>query len=83
MQNATTGSHHVAIAEAAMVERELLTVGDVAKMLRVSSRSVWRMKSRGEIPEPVRLGGNVRWRKGDILKWIEGGCLRPESTNIK
>ena len=49
---------------------------EVARMLDVSKRTVWRMVSAGQIPLPVRLGGNTRWRLLDIQNWIERGCPR-------
>ena len=52
----------------------LLAVGDVAKMLSVSARQVWRLQSRGLLPAPIRLAGNVRWRLDDILAWIDSRC---------
>lgn len=54
---------------------ELLRAADVAKMLSVSTRTVWRMRDAGELPRPVRLGnGNlVRWRSSDIEDFIRNG----------
>ena len=46
---------------------ELLTVAQVAAMLRLSERSVWRMTSTGELPRPLRFGRAVRWRRQTIL----------------
>jgi predicted DNA-binding transcriptional regulator AlpA len=57
----------------------LITAADVAAMLKVSVRTLWRLRSAGQIPEPVRLGGAVRWRLDEIKKWIAGGCRM--STN--
>jgi len=49
---------------------ELLTVGQFAKMLQVSARTVWRLESAGEVPKPIRVGGNVRWHRGDVQAWL-------------
>ena len=53
----------------------LLRVADVARMLSVSTRTVWRMRDAGELPCPVRLGsGNmIRWRRSDIEGFIRSG----------
>jgi excisionase family DNA binding protein len=53
---------------------ELLSVGDVAGKLRVSSRQIWKMLASGRIPAPVRLGRSVRFRAADIARWVELGC---------
>jgi excisionase family DNA binding protein len=50
---------------------ELLSQADVAKYLRVVPRTVARMQKRGELPEPVRFGGCVRWRRADLDALME------------
>jgi excisionase family DNA binding protein len=45
---------------------ELMSQADVAKYLRVVPRTVQRMVTRGELPEPIRIGGCVRWRRADL-----------------
>jgi predicted DNA-binding transcriptional regulator AlpA len=52
----------------------LMTVEQLAKLIQKSVRSVWRMRSAGQVPKPVKLGGGVRWRVQDIELWIEQGC---------
>ena len=56
----------------------MMTDADLARAVRVSRRQVWNLLSRGLLPEPVRLGRSVRWRRSDIEKWIAGGC----KTNV-
>ncbi len=52
----------------------LLTADDVAHLLAISKSSVWRLRDRGLIPKPARIGSLVRWRGADIDEWIERGC---------
>jgi predicted DNA-binding transcriptional regulator AlpA len=52
----------------------LITAADFAGMLKVSVRTLWRLRSAGQIPEPLRLGGAVRWRLDEVKKWIDAGC---------
>jgi predicted DNA-binding transcriptional regulator AlpA len=52
----------------------LVTAKVVARLLNVSTRSLWRMKSAGNIPSPVRVGSAVRWRIDEIKAWIAAGC---------
>ena len=52
----------------------LISVQVVARILDVSTRTVWRQLSAGNLPLPIRFGGAVRWRYHDIRKWIDDGC---------
>jgi excisionase family DNA binding protein len=52
----------------------LISVGELAMILKVSTRSVWRLLSAGKLIEPVRIGGAVRWRFQEIKDWIDQGC---------
>lgn len=59
--------------------RELLTAAEAAEMAGVGKRTWWRYVSGGKAPAPVRLGGGggaVRWRRAELLAWIESGCPR-------
>lgn len=53
---------------------QLLRDSEVAKRLGVSRRQVWKLLAAGQLPEPVRVGGSVRWRDADIVGWIQAGC---------
>ena len=52
----------------------LITADDLAKMLKLSERTLWRLLSGGKIPEPVRIGGSTRWRLAEVQEWIAQGC---------
>jgi predicted DNA-binding transcriptional regulator AlpA len=53
------------------ISPEIVTADDVAAMLRVSRRSVYRLRARGDIPAPVEVSpGIVRWRMTDIRDYI-------------
>ena len=56
------------------MNRELLTVADLAGLLNVSVRHVWALNSSGRLPAPVRLSRSVRWRKSEMLAWLDSGC---------
>ena len=43
-------------------------------MLGISKRTLWRLLSSKQIPEPIRIGGNVRWLLQNVEQWIERGC---------
>ncbi|MFO0014077.1 MAG: helix-turn-helix transcriptional regulator [Planctomycetota bacterium] len=62
-------------------DRRLLAVDDVAAMLGVSGRHVYRLADGGRMPRPVKLGGAVRWDRQAIESWITNGC--PSSPTAK
>lgn len=53
---------------------ELFNVKELAALLRLSPRQIWKLNSAATIPSPVRLSRSVRWRSTDIERWIELGC---------
>jgi excisionase family DNA binding protein len=52
----------------------LVRADEVARMMGVSERTLWRLLSAGKIPQPVRIGRSTRWRLAEIREWIAGGC---------
>jgi prophage regulatory protein len=57
----------------------LISAEEVAKLIRVSERTLWRLLSAGKVPQPVRIGRNTRWRYAEVREWIEKGCPGPSS----
>jgi prophage regulatory protein len=51
-------------------QSELMSVEEVGQMLGISARTVWRMASAGEIPQPVKFGG-TKWRRTEIQTTID------------
>ena len=47
---------------------------NVARMMGVSERTLWRLLSGHKLPQPVRIGRNTRWRLSEVTEWIEKGC---------
>jgi prophage regulatory protein len=55
-----------------MTDEELIDVHGVAELLACSPRTVWRLRSRGAIPQAFVLSpGVIRWRRATILKWLD------------
>jgi excisionase family DNA binding protein len=52
----------------------MLDVNGVAELLGVSARHVRRLVDSGKCPQPVRLGGCVRWPRPLVESWIADGC---------
>lgn len=44
---------------------------DVEEMVGLSRSTLYAMMSRGEFPEPIRVGAKaVRWSSREILSWM-------------
>lgn len=57
----------------------LVTALEFARLLQISLRTLWRLNSAGDVPSPVRLGGAVRWRRAEVVHWIDEGCPKPQA----
>jgi excisionase family DNA binding protein len=53
-------------------------VADVADLLTISERQVWRMKDAGALPPHIQVGRLVRFSRTVIDAWIAAGCPRPK-----
>jgi len=53
---------------------QLITANDLARLLNVGIRSIWRMNNAGHIPLPIRLGHSVRWNTAEVYAWMNAGC---------
>jgi excisionase family DNA binding protein len=51
-----------------------LNVKQVAAMLGVSVRHVYRMTDGGLMPRPIKLGGLNRWSRKEIEDWFQAGA---------
>ena len=62
------------ISTASETVSELVDVRAVAAMLDASTRHVYRLADAGLMPGPMKLGALVRWRRRQVLDWINAGC---------
>ena len=60
----------------------MMTADELAETLCISLRQVWRLKAKGDLPKSVSIGRNVRWRRSDIVEWIEAGCPSASSRQL-
>lgn len=56
----------------------LIDMNQVAKLLKVSPRTVNKMEHCGEMPKAIRIARVVRWGYDEINQWIAAGCPRAE-----
>lgn len=52
----------------------LLSAKNLARLLNVSVRQVWRLNSSAKLPKAIRIGGSVRWAESTISKWLAKGA---------
>ena len=74
-----TGSQSLGVATHSENRPLLLTIKEVAKLVNFSTRKIQRWKSMGWFPKPIEIGGNVRWRRVDIERWVADGCPKPDN----
>ena len=55
----------------------LITAEEVAGMLDISTRTLWRLVSARRIVAPLKIGGSTRWRRAEIEAWVAAGCPGP------
>ena len=56
---------------------QLMRMREVLAATTLCKASIYRLRQRGEFPNPVRLiGRTVAWRRADVERWLES---RPET----
>jgi excisionase family DNA binding protein len=56
-----------------MVQDTFLTVGEVADLLKVSPRQVYRLVKIGAVPKPYKIGGSSRWLFTQLMEKLTDG----------
>lgn len=66
----------------ASITPELLTTAQAARLAGCGERTFWRWSRDGIAPGPLTIGRGlrpaVRYRRADILAWIDAGCPRTD-----
>lgn len=52
----------------------LISPDELATILKVSKRTLWRLSSGGKLPGVIYVGRSPRWRLDEINAWIVAGC---------
>jgi prophage regulatory protein len=52
----------------------LLTAEQVAHLIQISPRTLWRLVSSKQIVGPMKIGGATRWPRSAVEQWIAAGC---------
>ena len=56
----------------------LLRAAEVADLLRTTTRSIYAMTERGQLPGIVRVGRRLLFRRDDLLQLLRKSCPSPE-----
>lgn len=60
---------------------QLINAHEMAELLGVSLRTVWRYHCEGRLPKAVRIKRTVRWRLIDIETWLDLDCPKDFESN--
>lgn len=52
----------------------MLTAELAGALLGMSAKALRRADQADKIPAPMRIGRNVRWRRQELIEWMEAGC---------
>jgi excisionase family DNA binding protein len=52
----------------------LLTVDEVAGLLRTSRKAIYAMVERGQLPGVTRIGRRVLVKRSDLLRFLDHNC---------
>ena len=52
----------------------LLDAEEVGLILNLSRATVYRLNAEGRLPRPVHLGRSTRWRREELVQWVQIGC---------
>lgn len=52
----------------------LLTAEEAWTLCRMKKTSWYKSLALKVVPQPIRIKGMVRWRKDELMDWIEAGC---------
>ena len=55
----------------------VLTVDELAELLRVNRKTVYEAYRRGEIPGGRRIGRSIRFARSIVVAWLRGGDKTP------
>ena len=44
-------------------------IKEVAQLLTISEREVWRLSAKGELPPPVKIGRCSAWFESDLVEF--------------
>jgi PTS system nitrogen regulatory IIA component len=55
------------------MDQEFLTIGEVAKLLKLGERTVYQLAREGRIGGVAKVGNQWRFEKGALIEWMKQG----------
>ena len=68
-RNAVFAEHQLPTEHGLLVDSR-----EAAKMLNVSSRTLWTLYNSGAMPKPIRIGRAIRFSYAALREWVDCGC---------
>ncbi len=65
-----------------MVQNEFMTKGEVARMLRVTPRTIENYVNKGALSRPLKMGGRALWRRAEVLSRMEAAPAVPALQGV-
>lgn len=61
------------------ISQPMLSEGQVGEMLGISPYMVRKLCAVGHFPAPVMFGSLLRWKRGEVERWIESKRTNPNA----
>lgn len=60
----------------------LIRPTEAARLLGLSKSTLWRMRRRGDLPEPLKISsGAVGWRASTLEEWLDDRQAEAEAAS--
>ncbi len=59
----------------------LMTVSEVAQLLRTTSIAIYTMYARGQIEGAVRIRSRLLFKKDELLRWIDNCAVNQKGNS--
>jgi excisionase family DNA binding protein len=71
----------IGITAATDIASVMMTVGDVAALLRTSGKAIYAMVERRQLPGVIRIGRRLLFRRAEVLSWLDHTCTSSPKEN--
>ena len=62
------------------MKREFLTIAEVSDLLKLGERTIYQLAREGRLGGVAKIGGQWRFEKAALLKWLEAGGEAPRRS---
>lgn len=74
--------HQAKNMQSSPADNDIMTIGEVADYLKVTERTIYRLKGAKQIPT-LKVGGGWRFSKADIDGWFKRQSMEAIEPNNK